>query len=38
VSIFHNITLEQKQVFLIDLNKGYYIIKVAGITKKISVK
>jgi len=38
VSIFQNITLEQKQVFLIDLNKGYYIIKVAGTTKKISVK
>lgn len=38
VSIFRNVTVEQKQVFLIDLNKGYYIIKAGSETKKISVK
>jgi hypothetical protein len=38
VSIFRNVTVEQKQVFLLDLNKGYYIIKVGSETKKISVK
>lgn len=38
VSIFHGTTIEQREVFLLDLNKGYYIIKVAGLTKKISVK
>ena len=38
VSIFRAVTVEQKEVFLLDLNKGYYIIKVAKTTKKISVK
>ncbi len=38
VSIFQGKTLELKHVFLVDLNKGYYIVKTAGETKKISVK
>ena len=38
VCIFHDVVIEPKQFFLLDLNKGYYIIKVAGLTKKISVK
>jgi hypothetical protein len=38
VSIFRNVVTDSKQVFLVDLEKGYYIIKVAGLTKKISVK
>ncbi len=38
VSIYHNVIIKQKERFLIDLNKGFYIIKVAGVTKKISVK
>lgn len=38
VSVFHDLIFESKQYFLIDLKKGYYIVKIAGITKKISVK
>ncbi|MDR1679324.1 MAG: T9SS type A sorting domain-containing protein [Prevotellaceae bacterium] len=38
VSIFRSTTTENKQYFLLDLKKGYYIIKVGTTTKKISVK
>lgn len=38
VSVFHDVVLEPKQFFLLDLKKGYYIVKLAGTTKKISVK
>lgn len=38
VSVFHDIIFESKQYFLLDLKKGYYIVKIAGTTKKISVK
>ena len=33
VSIFHNITLEQKQVFLIDLNKVLILLPKTTTTK-----
>lgn len=38
VTVFHDVILEAKQDFLLDLKKGYYIVKIAGTTKKISVK
>lgn len=38
VKVFHDIITEPKQFFLVDLKKGYYIVKVGNATKKISVK
>lgn len=38
VSVFQDVVTDSKQYFLLDLKKGYYIVRVAGITKKISVK
>jgi hypothetical protein len=38
VSIFREAITDSKQYFLLDLKKGYYIVKIAGVTKKISVK
>lgn len=39
VSIFQTTITEPKQYFLVELKKGYYIVKVGNsVTKKISVK
>lgn len=38
VSLFQEAIVESNQDFLIDLKKGYYIVKVGKVTKKISVK
>jgi hypothetical protein len=38
VSVFQATITESKQYFLVDLKKGYYIVKASSLTKKISVK
>lgn len=38
VSVFQEVVIDTKQDFLLNLNKGYYVVKLAGITKKISVR
>ncbi len=38
VSLFQDVVIDAEQEFLVDLKKGYYIVKVGKATKKISVK
>ncbi len=38
VSLFKDVVVDSNQDFLVDLKKGYYIVKIGKVTKKISVK
>ncbi len=38
VSVFKATMKEPRQSFIIDLKKGYYIVRIDNLTKKISIK